>query len=308
MAQDWSDEHMPKNGARSRRAHTTSRHSGARRGSTSAWVVAAVAVCLALIGVALVASAGLTPSRGAAPRLVVAPVVAPIATVESSSLPKSLPIGTSVKGQSIVLTRFGSGGRRLLIIGGVHGDEFGAIVAQQLVDALTSQQASLPPDTQIDVITCLNPDGRSANTRGNTHGVDLNRNMPSTNWSQKLDKQDSSAKEGLTGGATAGSEPETQALLGVLQTRYAVVTSLHSAGGLVDFDGPSAEALARQVSAACGLPVKHLPYQPHIRGSLGLYLAEHNTPLLTIELSRPQLTDGLLRGIVSLAQASAASQ
>jgi len=209
-------------------------------------------------------------------------------------------LGQSVRGAPLVLTRFGSGSHRLLVIGGIHGDEFGTAVAEQLVDALRTDPHLLPTDTLVDVIETMNPDGLAAYTRGNADKVDLNRNMPSANWAATLDPRDSSATRGLSGGTRPGSEPETQAFIAALKNDYGVVVSLHSNGGLVDFDGPGAEALAGRLATMSGLPLGHLPYQPYIHGSMGGYLAAIGMPLITVELTSPVLTQGLRTGMLSL--------
>jgi murein peptide amidase A len=271
-------------GERRRAASPASSASG---GPDRTLVILCVAIVLAIgiLAMALSATSGVRHSS---------PPVAAAAQSEERS------IGTSVNGSSITLVHFGDGPRRMLVIGGIHGNEYGAPVAEQLIAALRAEPSLVPTGCSIDVIPCLDPDGREAGTRGNARSVDINRNLPSANWSAELDARDTSAARGLNGGSAPASEPETKALLSVLEARYFAVVSLHSNGGLVDFDGPGAEALARRVATAAGLPVDHLAYQDYIHGSLGLYLAQTGTPLITVELARPDLTDGLRAGLLSL--------
>jgi protein MpaA len=250
-------------------------------------VVLCVAIALATVVFAMALSATSGVRHLASP-------VAPVARSDART------IGASVDGSAITLISFGSGSRRMLVIGGIHGNEFGATVAEQLLEALRADPSLVPTGDAIDVIPCIDPDGRAAGTRGNARGVDINRNLPTLNWSTGLDPRDTSATRGLSGGSSPGSEPETKALLSALETSYVVVVSLHSNGGLVDFDGPGAEALAHKLSAAAGLPVDHLAYQSYIHGSLGQYLAQIGTPLITVELKRPDLTTGLRTGLLSL--------
>src|SRR3954454_8324080 len=62
---------------------------------------------------------------------------------------------------------------RLLVFGMVHGNEpAGRAIARKL--AATAP----PPGLDVWVVNDLNPDGLAAGTRGNAHGVDLNRNFP----------------------------------------------------------------------------------------------------------------------------------
>jgi len=208
-------------------------------------------------------------------------------------------IGASVQGKPIVAYRFGKGERRVLILGGVHGDEFGADAAEQLIQRLKDSPESVPEGVEISVIPVVNPDGREALTRGNSQGVDINRNMPSKNWASKLNKKDSSGKRGLQGGAAPGSEPESQAVMGYLDRGFAAVVSLHSKGGIIDFDGPGGEALAQRVAEKAGLPVEHVAYQPYVTGSMGLFVPEKYTvPVITVELESPDLSPQMEQAIL----------
>jgi protein MpaA len=208
-------------------------------------------------------------------------------------------IGTSVQGRPIEAYSFGTGPRRYLVIGGIHGDEYGAAMAESLVGILKADSTLVPSDARIDVVPTLNPDGRAASMRGNAQSVDINRNLPSMNWSSKLPVNDSAAKEGLNGGASPASEPETKALVDYLRNGYAAVVTLHSAGGIVDYDGPGGKALADRVSRAIGLKVDHLDYQPSVHGSMGLYVPEtYGIPVITIELESSQMTSATLDGIL----------
>lgn len=87
-------------------------------------------------------------------------------------------IGTSVQGRDITAYRMGTpGGRVVLVIGVIHGDENkGALVAADL--------RTLPTPAGVDlwIIDSMNPDGQAAGTRQNANGVDLNRNFES-GWS-----------------------------------------------------------------------------------------------------------------------------
>ena len=280
-----------------------------RSGTNTGAIVATVAAVLVVVSGGLMLIATQTPPTrssvapaAATPKPTSADIVTPAAPPPAPVAEQSESmIGSSVRGVPIPLVRFGSGPRRLLVVGGVHGNEYGAAVAEQLVSALRAQPDLVPAGSTIEVIACLNPDGRAAHTRANINGVDINRNLPASTWAAKLDKRDSSGGQGLTGGTTPASEPETKAFLAAYTTGYSAIISLHSRGGLVDFDGPGAEALAKEISVATGLPVKHLAYQPYIRGSMGQYLAEKGTPLVTVELNDQTLTDKLRSGILMVA-------
>jgi protein MpaA len=210
-------------------------------------------------------------------------------------------IGSSVKGTPIEAYRFGSGSKRYLVVGGIHGNEYGAAVGEAFVAKLEADPALVPSDTEIDVIPSINPDGRAADTRGNADHVDLNRNFPSRNWTSKIPPSDDPATRGLTGGTSPGSEPETKALLGYFKNGYAGMVTLHSRGGIVDYDGPGGLAIARRVSARIGLPISHLSYQPSVHGSMGLYVPErYGVPVITLELTSPKLSSRVLNGILAI--------
>ena len=196
-------------------------------------------------------------------------------------------IGRSVRGRPITVTRFGGAGRRLLVVGGVHGNESGTPVARQLVSYLLAHPRALPAQTRIDVLVCANPDGYARRTRGNARDVDLNRNLPTRNWRRRLGPLNEPGAPGLTGGSTPGSEPETKALLAHLRGRFDVVVSLHSRGGIIDCSGPGARAIGRRMSALSGLPVSKLWYDPYITGSLGRFVPErYRIPIITVELTQ----------------------
>ncbi|HWJ42307.1 MAG TPA: M14 family zinc carboxypeptidase, partial [Solirubrobacterales bacterium] len=83
-----------------------------------------------------------------------------------------------------------------------------------------------PGAAEITVVPTLNPDGVAAGTRGNAHGVDLNRNFP-YRWRP------------LTGGEYSGphplSEPESRAAQRLLLSQRPDVTIwFHQPFGLID--------------------------------------------------------------------------
>jgi len=88
----------------------------------------------------------------------------------------SLPIGHSVDGRTLRPVLLGTAGspHPLLVVGCIHGTEPAGL---PIVRAL--MRAGALPGTEIVVLPALNPDGcYRLGTRGNAHGVDLNRNFP----------------------------------------------------------------------------------------------------------------------------------
>jgi protein MpaA len=215
----------------------------------------------------------------------------------------TITIGRSVRGRPITVTRFGGAGRRLLVVGGVHGNESGTPVARQLVRYLLAHPRAVPAQSRIDVLVCANPDGFARGSRGNVRGVDLNRNLPTRNWRRRLGPLNDPGAPGLSGGSSPGSEPETKALLAHLRGRFDVVVSLHSRGGIIDCSGPGARALGRRMSALSGLPVGKLWYDPYITGSLGRFVPErYGIPIITVELSSPRLGAGMSAALLAAAR------
>ncbi len=173
--------------------------------------------------------------------------------------------------------------RRILLIGGIHGDELtsASIVFRwlQWLDEADSEARQY----HWRVIPVANPDGLLANPpqRVNSHGVDLNRNFPTPDW--ESDAQAYWAKK--TGrdprrfpGQKAMSEPETRWLHDEIDKfQPDVVVSVHAPYGILDYDGP-----AHQPRRFGHLDLNRLGIYP---GSLGNYGGVHkNMPVITIEL------------------------
>jgi protein MpaA len=217
--------------------------------------------------------------------------VGTVETPTTTPVPTRLVVGVSVQGRPIELHAFGSGEWRVLVVGGVHGDECGGIVARAFLAYLSRHPEAIPAGALLQLIPSANPDGEAQGVRGNANSVDLNRNFPSQNWLRELNPGDRPTP-GLTGGSSPGSEPETQALLSILDDGWDLVVSLHSSGGFVDPDGEGGMAIAERMSAVSGLPVGGLDYQSHITGSLGIFVPErYQVPVITVELESEVLTD-----------------
>jgi protein MpaA len=63
-------------------------------------------------------------------------------------------------------------GVRVLVVGCIHGNETAGIAIARALERID------PRDVDLWIVPDLNPDGVAADTRGNAHGVDLNRNWP----------------------------------------------------------------------------------------------------------------------------------
>lgn len=111
-------------------------------------------------------------------------------------------LGFSAGGRPIIAERSGTpGGRRVLVIGVIHGDEDAGVA---IVDDL--RQRSVPDGVELWLVESMNPDGQANDVRSNDHGVDLNRNFP-YKWGPIGAPGDSQYA-----GTGPASEPETMAM------------------------------------------------------------------------------------------------
>lgn len=168
----------------------------------------------------------------------------------------------------------------ILILASMHGDESETTVV--LSDALRSIRSD---GLKNAAILCANPDGMMRGTRGNARGVDLNRNFPSSNWSPDpvfyKSRQNDPQDIALSPGSEPGSEPETGALLSLLdRMKPRAVITLHSA--LACIDDLDSSFLAKQLSERSGLPLELVSYAT--LGSFGSWAQEHQLNLVTYEL------------------------
>jgi protein MpaA len=112
-------------------------------------------------------------------------------------------IGRSVLGAPILAERLGApGGRRVLVIGVIHGDEDAGVA---ILDEL--RHLGAPEGVELWLVDSMNPDGQAAQDRHNANQVDLNRNFP-YKWGPI-----GVAGDGQYAGTGAASEPETQAMV-----------------------------------------------------------------------------------------------
>jgi murein peptide amidase A len=153
----------------------------------------------------------------------------------------------SVKGRPIVVFKDGSASvsLKVLVIGAIHGNETaGMRITRRLI------AAAPPRRVQLMIVPTINPDGVAAGTRGNAHGVDLNRNFP-YRWRP------------LSGGEYSGraplSEPESRAAYGlILRTHPDLTIWFHQPFGLVDRPDGNPFA-AHRFSELISLPLVRLP-------------------------------------------------
>ena len=137
---------------------------------------------------------------------------------------------------------------RVLVVGCVHGTEpAGVRVARRLI-------ADPPPrNVALWVVPTLNPDGVAARTRGNAHGVDLNRNFP-FDWRPLAGLENS--------GPRPLSEPESRAAARLVRRIEPDLTIwFHQPFGLVDRSGGE-PAIERRFAELIGLPYRGIARPP----------------------------------------------
>jgi len=187
-------------------------------------------------------------------------------------------IGQSRQGRPLRITRLGRGPRRVLWVGGIHGNEReGRISTAELPRALLATPAAVEQVT-LTILEDVNPDGTAQNTRGNAHGVDLNRNYPASNF-----------KPSRLFGLRPLDQPEAKALHDlILDEKPHLVIVAHSwhDDHFINFDGPS-EHLAERFSKLSGYRVKPSDAISPTPGSLGSWVGGTlGIPILTLEYHR----------------------
>ena len=163
----------------------------------------------------------------------------------------SLVIGHSVQDRPIVVHRIGPAAapRKVLVVGCIHGNECAGVAVTRALRSVTP-----PAGVQLLVIDRANPDGSAADTRGNAHGVDLNRNFP-YGWRPLGGVYYS--------GQRANSEPETRALRAFIRReRPAVSIWFHQHLNFVILQRGSSGPLMRRYARVAHMRTGHYPEVP----------------------------------------------
>lgn len=203
------------------------------------------------------------------------------------SLQKTWIFGHSARNCPIPAFNFGTRGPLVLLMGGVHGDEPEGVAAAHGLFA--SLLENFEEDLRVTLVPALNIDGVLDHARTNGNGVDLNRNLPTKDWT------DVARAPRYAPGPQPGSEPENQAIMRYLDASQPdLIISLHSWNPVLNINGDcrgEAEVLANitgyKIDEDIGYPTP---------GSLGTYAGlERGTPTLTYEIERDLALNEVVR-------------
>ncbi|MFN8215982.1 MAG: DUF2817 domain-containing protein [Solirubrobacterales bacterium] len=206
--------------------------------------VGLIVAALAVLGAPGGAAAGAPGDRAAETEAATAAQFAPAAAKRRAV------VGHSVEGRPIVALHEEAPDAelRVLVVGCIHGNEAAGIAVAR---RLARQRA--PSRTDLWVVPTINPDGVAADTRGNAHGVDLNRNFPFA-WTHL---------GGLEYSGTGPlSEPESSAAARLIQRlRPDLTIWFHQPLDLVDRSGGD-PFVERRFADLVGLPLVRLARYP----------------------------------------------
>lgn len=197
---------------------------------------------------------------------------------ETSATQQSFVFGHTTTDLPIIGYRFGTTGPRILVLGGVHGDEIEGVWAAH--GLLSHFARSFPYKLRLTLVPMFNLDGCLARERRNARGVDLNRNLPTHDWTNEV------ANPRYFPGLAANSEAESQALATFLDREPPqFILTLHSWKPMLNINGdcrPEAEEIRKHtgyvIEESIGYPTP---------GCLGTYAGlEREMPTLTYEIER----------------------
>lgn len=281
--------------------------------SKKVWTQIGIAVTVVLIGLVVWL---------ARPASVVAPLSEEGATSTSAvitpevMMPTTEIIGTSVEGRPLTAYTYGTGKKKLLFVGGVHGGyEWNSVfLAYKMMDYLTANPDAIPANLSVTIVPALNPDGvfavvgvegrftvenvpDAANTTGvgrfNAHDVDLNRNFDC-----KWKRESSWRGKVVNAGTQAFSEPEAAALRDyVLKTQPTAAVFWHSAANTV-YGSECETGVLPETRTLMNLYATTASYERMekfdaypITGDAEGWLASINIPAVTVELGTHDRTD-----------------
>lgn len=185
--------------------------------------------------------------------------------------------GTSLEGHTIPVYKTDiKAPKYLYLIGGVHGDEVeGVYVLKELFGWLKMEHNL--KDLPMIVVPILNVDGYRAQSRVNAHSVDLNRNLPTKDWTPTM------TQPKYNPGPKPLSEPENQFLVKLFDKyKPGFIISFHTWKPVLNFNG-NCQDVAEYLSNYNKYPTASDIGYP-TPGSLGTFAVEkYQSPVLTFE-------------------------
>jgi len=178
----------------------------------------------------------------------------------------------------------GNRGKKILLIGSIHGNEKAGInLSLKVMNDIFSKTDMR--NTLICIPT-VNPDGNSLDRRTNSHNIDINRNFPATNWayadSAKLEKQ----RKIFWGGTKPASETETKFILKIDSTyKPDAIIIIHQFMDCVQYDGSGYWLAANIAYRTKQKLLDNIGYATY--GSIGSYFGkDKNREVVTIEIPK----------------------
>jgi protein MpaA len=170
-------------------------------------------------------------------------------------------LGRSYEGRPIDVVHVAGTGKRILVVGCIHGNECAGIEVTRLL-------AQSHSTADLWLVHQLNPDGYARRSRTNAHGVDLNRDFLAT------------------------TQRETRiARKLILRLKPDVTIWFHQPQAVVRAWGPS-QATARRYARLAGVPYRALAWPP---GSASRWQNGIGQISFVVELPAGELADGAAR-------------
>jgi len=224
-------------------------------------------------------------------------------------------LGESWEGRPIVGHRFGTGPRKVVLVGNIHGgtEENTHVLALEMIAHFQEHIGEVPREVTLWILPTVNPDGLANDARRNARMVDLNRNADTDHdaCAQNDWVEDTYVTEGIIeggGGFYPFSEVETQLLRDFLGDAE-VAVFYHSMAGKIFVtscaDHPASAELAVVLSEATGYPFAEDGWVSYpVTGAMVDYLASQGVAAVELELETKVETefDRNLAGVEAILQ------
>jgi hypothetical protein len=207
------------------------------------------------------------------------------ADADAGPTPPQQTIGRSVQGRPIQALAVGQGPKVVTFVGDTHGQPESVTDNLMLMAASYYRQhrQEIPAGVTAYFIPTMNPDGLADGARLNAHGIDLNRNWGTSDWSTNVTEPTGRLAGG--GGLEPFSEPESRAMRDFLLENHAVASIFYHApwGGI--FEEPHSIQFGQALGAASGYPAHAPGDTPYpITGTAHRWADEHGEVSALLEL------------------------